>query len=85
MANRRTYGDFGLVFAKQPEDIQTPQAALGQPCPALADRYFGQITQAADVKRIKFHGLRHSTATRLLREGVPVQVVAQRLGHLKRA
>jgi integrase len=33
------------------------------------------------VKRIKFHGLRHSAATLLLGVGVPVQVVAERLGH----
>jgi integrase len=38
------------------------------------------VTKAADIRRIKFHGLRHTAATLLLGEAVPVQVVAQRLG-----
>jgi integrase len=39
------------------------------------------VTRAAGVPTIKFHGLRHTCATLLLAAGVPVQVVAQRLGH----
>jgi integrase len=56
---------------------------LGQPCSSLPDRQFRRVAKAAGVKRIKFHGLRHSAATLLLGAGVPVQVVAQRLGHAK--
>ena len=48
---------------------------------ALADRAFRQVTKAAEVKRVKFHALRHTCATLLLSAGVPVQVIAQRLGH----
>lgn len=81
MANRTSYRDFGLVFAKEAADLQKPSAELGQPCPALADRYFRQITTAAGVTAMKFHGLRHTCATLLLNAGVPIQVVAQRLGH----
>ena len=33
------------------------------------------------MRRIKFHGLRHTCATLLLRAGEPVHVVAERLGH----
>jgi len=40
-----------------------------------------QIIAAAGVRPITPHGLRHTTATLLLGAGVPVQVVAQRLGH----
>ena len=47
----------------------------------LATRRFQQLVATAGVKRIKFHGLRHTCATLLLAAGVPVQVVAQRLGH----
>ena len=36
---------------------------------------------AAGVRRIKFHGLRHTTATLLLQAGVPPHVVQRRLGH----
>jgi integrase len=81
MKNRTTYKDHGLVFAKEQRDLQTPTAALGQPCPSLAAGQFRQITKIAGVKPMKFHGLRHSAATLLLSSGVPVQVVAQRLGH----
>jgi len=33
------------------------------------------------VRRIKFHGLRHTCATLLLQAGQPVHVVSERLGH----
>jgi integrase len=39
--------------------------------------------RAAGVRRIKFHGLRHSCATLLLQAGVPAHVVQRRLGHKK--
>ena len=53
MANRTTYKDFGLVFAKEPADLQTPTAALGQPCPSLTTRQFQQVVKAAGVRLIK--------------------------------
>ncbi len=43
----------------------------------------GFITEASGVRRIKFHGLRHTSATLSPKAGVPVKVVAQRLGHAK--
>ena len=33
------------------------------------------------VRPIKFHGLRHTCATLLLKAGVPIKVVQERLGH----
>lgn len=44
-------------------------------------RTFGDLTAGPDVPRLKLHELRHTHATMLLREGVPVHVVAKRLGH----
>jgi len=41
------------------------------------------IIEAAEVKKIKFHGMRHTCATLLLRAGIPVKVVSERLGHKK--
>ena len=35
------------------------------------------------MRPIKFHGLRHTCATLLLRAGEPVKVVSERLGHSK--
>lgn len=42
---------------------------------------FLEDVSLAGVPRVRFHDLRHSHASWLLRAGVPVQVVSQRLGH----
>jgi integrase len=55
----------------------------GQPIATLSGRRFKKVVTAAGVKRIKFHGLRHTCATLILGAGEPVHVVAQRLGHAK--
>lgn len=52
--------------------------------PVLPDyitRTFGNLTTGLAVPRLTFHELRHTHATLLLRESVPVHVVAKRLGH----
>jgi integrase len=83
LANRPTYHDFGLVFAKEFGELRTRKDLLGQPLQAnnLGERSFDRIRKAAGIRRIKFHGLRHTCATLLLRGGEPVHVVAERLGH----
>jgi len=37
--------------------------------------------QGCELRRISIHGLRHASATLLLKAGVPAHVVQQRLGH----
>jgi integrase len=81
MRNRQHYEDFGLVFAKEDEDLQTPGAKLGQPIVTLAGKRFQKLIAQAGVKRIKFHGCRHTAATLQLLAGVPPVVVASQLGH----
>jgi integrase len=81
MANRTTYQDHGLLFAKEPEDLLTPLAALGQPQNTLSETRFKRLIKLAGVKEIKFHGLRHTSITLMLSAGVPVHVVAARVGH----
>ena len=44
---------------------------------------FLEAAKAAGVRRIKFHGLRHTVATLMLSAGVPAHVVQRRLGHSK--
>jgi len=39
------------------------------------------LTAQAGVPRIRFHDLRHTCATLLLRQGMHPKVVAERLGH----
>lgn len=66
------YVETGYVFT----------AENGEPLHAdhLAQR-FERLVAAAGVPTIRFHDLRHTHATLLLKAGVPPHVVAQRLGH----
>jgi integrase len=64
--------DTGLVFTR--ED--------GQPLhPDAFSKTFGKLSKAAGVRAIRLHDLRHGYATIALREGVPLKVVQQVLGH----
>jgi integrase len=85
MANRKTYHDLGLVFAKEWADLGKRGDCLGQPLQMnnLGQREFAKLIKAANVRPIKFHGLRHTCATLLLQAGQPVHVVSERLGHSK--
>ncbi len=67
------YRDHGLVFTK----------TFGEPLQInnLGQREYRRIIEAAGVRPIKFHGLRHTCATLLLKAGTPIKVVAERLGH----
>jgi integrase len=47
----------------------------------LGQREYAKLVKAADVRRITFHGLRHTCATLLFQAGVPVKVIQERLGH----
>lgn len=62
----------GLVFTKEDGSLFHPDTAS-----TVHDR----LVKAAGLPRITFHGLRHTHATILLANGVPVKVVSERLGH----
>jgi integrase len=49
--------------------------------PDYVTKAFVKSQVGAEVPRLKLHEARHSHATLLLREGVPVHIVAKRLGH----
>ncbi len=85
MANRTTYQDHGLVFAKEWGHLFNRKESLGLPLQSnnMGQREFAKIIKAAKVRTITIHGLRHTCATLLLKAGVPVHVVSQRLGHKK--
>lgn len=49
--------------------------------PRNLSRLFDQLIAAAEVRRIRFHDLRHTCASLLLAQGVPPRVVMDVLGH----
>lgn len=49
--------------------------------PGNLSRAYTRLVTAAGVKRIRFHDLRHTSATLLLKQGVNPKVVSERLGH----
>lgn len=62
----------GLVFTDR----------VGQPLtPARVSSRFRDDIARVDVPRVRFHDLRHSAATMMLAEGVPLPVISEWLGH----
>ena len=49
----------------------------------IGQREFVDLIEKAKVKRITFHGLRHTSATLSLQAGTLPHVVSKRLGHKK--
>jgi integrase len=49
--------------------------------PESLTQLFDRIVHRADVPRIRFHDLRHTHASLLVANGVPIKVVTERLGH----
>ncbi len=64
--------DWGLVFAST---IGTPLDPRN-----LTDRYKALLAQAG-LPNIRFHDMRHSCASLLIAQGVPLEIVSRILGH----
>lgn len=73
-----TYQDHGLIFAYDQPPFGMPLSANN-----IGQREFSKLIKAAKVRPITFHGMRHTAATLMLREGIPIKVVSERLGHKK--
>ena len=83
MANRYVYNDHGLVFAKEWGEMTRKVYCLGDPLQMnnLGQREYAKLIKKAGVRPIKFHGLRHTSATLSLDAGILAPVVQERLGH----
>ena len=66
------YQDHGLVFCQ-------PDGSLWPPDSFTAA--FRRLLRKTGIKSLRFHDLRHTHATQLLRQGVHPKIVSERLGH----
>jgi len=69
-----------------PDALVFPQSALAPATPMATFRVskrFSDLAKRIGFPKLRFHDLRHTHATLLLTEGVPVNAVAARLAHSK--
>lgn len=70
--NLDTFNEFGPVI----------QTALGTPLkPRSLDKIWNKLRNKAGMRRITFHGLRHTHASLLLKNNIHPKIVSERLGH----
>jgi integrase len=81
--HRRLQLEERLAVAAGYMDDRIVFASISGEClhPASVSKAFGRYVEAAGVPRIRFHDLRHTAATMMLEQGVPLKVVTERLGH----
>ena len=60
-------------------DVLQPHGTVPQP--RSLSQLFDRVVQRSDLPRIRFHDLRHTHASLLVANGVPIKVVTERLGH----
>jgi integrase len=64
-----------------PDDLVFVKADGTSPHPDIFSQLFDRTVAKIDVPDISLHDLRHTHATLLLKSGVPIKVVSERLGH----
>ena len=69
-------GNDGLVFP-----VLDHRGKLSARNPRGFSKSFKRHISKLDITQIKFHELRHTHATRLLQDKIPIKVVSERLGH----
>ncbi|MEO1061934.1 MAG: site-specific integrase [Actinomycetota bacterium] len=80
--HRRLQLETRLATGRRGEDTYVFAKEDGAPIhPDLITQTSQRTVAHLDVPRIRLHDLRHTHATILLRQGIPVKVVSERLGH----
>lgn len=64
-----------------PDDLVFVKVDGTSPHPDIFSQLFDRTVAKIDVPDISLHDLRHTHATLLLKSGVPIKVVSERLGH----
>jgi integrase len=74
---------YELMEEWQEHDLVFP-AKTGKPLnQSYLTRRFKKLLKESNLPEIRFHDLRHTAASLMLNNGVPVLVVSKRLGHAK--
>lgn len=73
MKNRTSWEEHDFVFTTQTGNLLNPTN--------LRNRSFKPLLEKAGLPSIRFHDLRHTTATLLLKQEVPPKHVSELLGH----
>jgi integrase len=68
--------EFGSLATRWFAGGSTPKNPI-----ALGQEFQRCVGGAKELPQVTFHGLRHSHAAERLRNGVPLKVVSERLGH----
>jgi integrase len=68
------YPDGGMVFSTVDGHVLSPNSV---------SKAFTKLVGKLNIKQVTFHGLRHTHITHLLMDGLPIKVVAERVGHAK--
>jgi integrase len=63
-----------------PDSARTP-ADYPQDCREKPSRYWRETVEAAGLRNINLHAARHTCATLMHQQGVPVAVIAAWIGH----
>lgn len=80
---RKTQLEERMALGSRPDDDGIVFSALegGPTHPDLFSQIFDRHVAKSTLPRIRLHDLRHTHASILLKAGVPVKVVSERLGH----
>lgn len=86
LALRNLKADLEKSAVNEPQAFDRQRLVFGRPDgapihPEYITRTFNRLVAKHQLPRIRFHDIRHTHATLLLKAGVPAKVVAERLGH----